>query len=228
MTSATDAPGWAGLQAAWRQAYSPLGLLNAGALALPVLYGGFVVSVAVPAILVTTFCAWTYFLAVVRWRLTGHNELPMPSRVLEDIRGSMAVLGTLLASLIAILPAGLAAGYPEVPLPWWPLALLALVWLPIPLVTGAASTNQLAPLFPLRTLGAVSRDIFGYFFMAIGATVQLLVVGVLTWLLGRWLVLFPGVGPWLTCVAFLPALWAIASLIGLWGRAHLSELSVEH
>lgn len=223
----TDDPGLAGFIAIWRDSYGPLGLMSAAALGLPVLYGSVALSVLVPAVCVTVFCAWTYFMAVLRWRLTGHLELPMPARALEEVRGAMAVLGTLLAVVVSLAPALAVANYTEVPLAWLPLAIVGVLWLPLPLLTGAGTASPLAPLLPLPALKSALRNPADYLTMATSAALQSLVLAGLGWVLARWLVFVPALGLWLVCISVLPGAWAIASHIGVWGRRRLDDLAVE-
>ena len=223
----TDAAGTAGAWAAWRQAYSRLGLLNAAALALPLLYGGFVVALIVPAILVTGFCVWVYFLTVVRWRLLGNIELPTPGRALQDVRSSMAVLGTQLAVLLAFLPAALLVTYGESPRLAILPALLAMLWTPVPILAGAASDNNLAPLVPIRASLAARNDSFGFLFMSGSVAALVVLLAVAASLIGLSLAPLAGVGLWVASVAVLPGLWALASMIGIWGRSRLADLDVD-
>ena len=222
-----DSPGLAGLVATWRQAYSPSGLLAAAALAVPVLYGSVVFTFLIPAVAITGFCSWTYLLAVVRYRLTGHQQLPTPARVLQDVRSAMAVPAALLAALLALSPALWLDAHGHGAALTVPLALLALLWLPVPILAGAAGPSHLGPLVPWRVVAAGARDPSGFLWMAVAATTQFLAVAAVGATLARWLVFLPFVGLWLTCIAVLPGLWAVASGIGEWGRAHLDDLTVE-
>ncbi|MSP93290.1 MAG: hypothetical protein EXR79_16100 [Myxococcales bacterium] len=212
---------------ALRQAYSPLGLACAAALAVPMLYAGFVVTTLPFVLVATAACAWTYFLGVVRWRATAHAGLPAPAHVIDNLRGSMAALTGFLAVLIAVAPAVVAwtRGAHRIVVCLW--VALALAWLPVPVLAAAARGDFPGPLLPLATLRAVRDDLFGYAGMMLGtaawSVVAFGVAAVLAMSVGR----LPGIGPWLVTVGALPGLWAVALALGRWGERQAAQIGFE-